>query len=209
MLITEKNQYDTAVCDQSNFLLKNAGSRSRGEYMSQKIWNCLTWKSGYFETVCPGQPENLQNCLSKHKSQHFLGNVEEYHQPNCLFYIFFDLKCRRASTYIFFHLFGPKLSITSKNFWNCLQVCLGSETVCPEKDRLFIHPCFCPDPDKVQNPVPYWSHWLCLGVCLRVYLYKDSALELPFLSLGRGCVFLKISRGCIMLSASPRALYNL
>ena len=52
-----------------------------------------------------------------------------------LFYIFFDLKCRRASTYIFFHLFGPKLSITSKDFWNCLQVCLGSETVCPEKDR--------------------------------------------------------------------------
>ena len=35
----------------------------------------------------------------------------------------------------FLHLFGPKLSITSKNFWNCLQVCLGSETVCPEKDR--------------------------------------------------------------------------
>ena len=54
---------------------------------------------------------------------------------NCLFYISFDLKCRRAPTHIFSHLFGPKLSITSKNFWNCLQVCLGSETVCPEKDR--------------------------------------------------------------------------
>ena len=54
---------------------------------------------------------------------------------NCLFYISFDLKCRRAPTHIFSHLFGPKLSITSKNFWNCLQVCLGSETVCTEKYR--------------------------------------------------------------------------
>ena len=61
----------------------------RGEYMSQKIWNCLPWNSGYFETVCPGQPENLQNCLSKRKVNIFwamLKNIIDSFK-NCLFYI--------------------------------------------------------------------------------------------------------------------------
>ena len=44
-------------------------------------------------------------------------------------------KMQKGFNTYFLHLFGPKLSITSKNFWNCLWVCLGSETVCPEKDR--------------------------------------------------------------------------
>ena len=55
----------------------------------KKIWNCLPWNSGYFETVCPGQPENLQNCLSKRKVNIFwamLKNIIDSFK-NCLFYI--------------------------------------------------------------------------------------------------------------------------
>ena len=37
---------------------------SRSEYLSKKIWNCLSPNLGYFETVCPAQPENLK-CLSQ------------------------------------------------------------------------------------------------------------------------------------------------
>ena len=101
--------------------------------MSKKIWNCLPWNSGYFETVCPGQPENLQNCLSKHKVNIFramLKNIID--SKNCLFYIFFELKCGRTSAHI----------VCICLVQNCLSqakisetVYLGSETVCPKKDR--------------------------------------------------------------------------
>ena len=108
----------------------------RGEYMSKKNWNCLPWNSGYFETVCPGQPENLQNCLSKHKVNIFramLKNIINSKKLPVLYFLWSKMQ-KGFNTY-FLHLFGPKLSITSKNFWNCLWVCLGSETVCPEKDK--------------------------------------------------------------------------
>ena len=108
----------------------------RGEYMSKKIWNCLPWNSGYFETVCPGQPENLQNCLSKHKVNIFramLKNIINSKKLPVLYFLWSKMQ-KDFNTY-FLHLFGPKLSITSINFWNCLWVCLGSETVCPEKDK--------------------------------------------------------------------------
>ena len=86
-----------------------------------KIWNCLTWNSGYFETVCPGQPENLLNCLSKHKVNIFRAMLKNIiNSKNCLFYIFFDLKCRRASTHIFCICLVQ----------NCLSQVKISETVC-------------------------------------------------------------------------------
>ena len=62
---------------------------------------------------------------------------------NCLFYIFFDLKCRRASTHIFCICLVQ----------NCLSQVKISETVCESvlvlklsvlkrtSKRLFIHPC--------------------------------------------------------------------
>ena len=36
-----------------------------GVNICPKNWNCLSWNFGYFETVCTGKPENLQNCLAK------------------------------------------------------------------------------------------------------------------------------------------------
>ena len=59
----------------------------RGEYMSKKIWNCLPWNLGYFETVCPGQPENLQNCLSKHKVNIFQAMLKNIIYSHCAFNI--------------------------------------------------------------------------------------------------------------------------
>ena len=104
--------------------------------MSKQIWNCQPWNSGYFETVCPGQPENLQNCLSKHKVNIFRAmstNIINSKKLPVLYFLWSKMQ-KGFNTY-FLHLFGPKLSITSKNFWNCLWVCLGSETVYPEKDK--------------------------------------------------------------------------
>ena len=112
---------------------------NRGEYMSKKISNCLPWNLEYLETVCPGQPKNLQNCLSKHEVNIFQAMVKNIIDSHCALHIketevcvWVDLLPRRHN---FLHLFGPKLSITSKNFWNCPWVCLGSETVCPEKAK--------------------------------------------------------------------------
>ena len=59
----------------------------RGEHMSKKIWNCLPWNLGYFETVCPGQPENLQNCLSKHKVNIFQAMLKNIIDSHCAFNI--------------------------------------------------------------------------------------------------------------------------
>ena len=122
---------------------------TQGWIYVQKNLKLSLLKSGYSETVCPDQPENLQNCLSiffktvqnvqKHNSI-FSSNVEEYHQLTLLFQYKRDsgvcagwfIKMRKDFSTYFPHLFGPKLSITSQNFWNCL---LGFETVCPEKDK--------------------------------------------------------------------------
>ena len=60
---------------------------NRGEYMSKKIWNRLSWNLGYFETVCPGQPENLQNCLSKHKVNIFQAMLKNIIDSHCAFNI--------------------------------------------------------------------------------------------------------------------------
>ena len=54
-------------CWERGQMVAGGGCSGRGEYTSKKIWNCLPWILGYFETVCLGQPENLQNCLSRHK----------------------------------------------------------------------------------------------------------------------------------------------
>ena len=53
------------------------------------------------------------------------------------------LKNDRTSAHIFPHLFGPKLSITSKNFGNCLQsIWVLKLSVLKRTDkRIFIHPC--------------------------------------------------------------------
>ena len=140
-------------CWERGQMVAGGGCSGRGEYMSQKIWNCLPWILGYFETVCPGQPENLQNCLLKHKVNIFGAMSKNIIDSHCAFniketqvlYIFFDLKCERTSTHIFCICLVQ----------NCLSKVKISETVCESvlvlklsvlkrtSKRLFIHPCKC------------------------------------------------------------------
>ena len=68
------------------------------------------------------------------KVLNLMGKIFFYLSELLVVYFLWPKMRKDFSTY-FLHLFGPKLSIKSKNFWNCLWVCLGSETVCPEKDR--------------------------------------------------------------------------
>ena len=109
--------------------------------MSKKIRNCLTWNLGYSAIVCPDQPENLQTVYGN-----FLKTVYQIFKPYQKHKSTFFKQCWRISstrialsikrrlrsvhrlkpkmltdfsTY-FLHLFGPKLSIANKNFWNCL-----------------------------------------------------------------------------------------
>ena len=152
------------------FIATFSTAYQQGWIYVQKNLKLSLLKSGYSETVCPDQPENLQNCLSiffktvqnvqKHNSI-FSSNVEEYHQLALLFQYKRDsgvcagwfIKMRKAFSTYFPHLFGPKLSITSQHFWNCL---LGFETVCPEKDKQTAF--YSPLHIKVQIETPfYWS----------------------------------------------------
>ena len=110
----------------------------RGEYISKKIWNCLSWNLGYFETVCPGQPVNLQNCcmiqlVSKHKANIFQAMLNIIYS-HCAFNIKETQVCVWVDVLPRHHIFSASISSKTvvsqvkisetvyslSGFWNCL-----------------------------------------------------------------------------------------
>ena len=102
-------------------------------------------KSGYSETVCPDQPENLQNCLSKFSqncikmfrniTQYFHAMLKNIINSQCSFNIKETqvcaradlLKCGRTSAHIF-RICSVQNCLSQVNFlklstgfWNCLS----------------------------------------------------------------------------------------
>ena len=118
------NFHRTAYLD---FCWCNGCIFSRGKYMSEKIWNCLSSNLGILKLSVLINQKIFKlsikiflklsiKCSNRIRNinQHFSSNNEEYCQLALRSKYKVDF-----STY-FPLLFGPKLSTTSENFWNCL-----------------------------------------------------------------------------------------
>ena len=136
---------------------ENCSTFTRGEYMSKKIWNCRSSNLGIlklsvlinqkiFKTVYQNFLKTVYQIFLKPKSI-FVKQCWRMSSTCIALSIWRRLSCvcgqkpkmpKDFSSY-FPHLFGPKLSITSINFWNCLWV-LKLSVLKRTGKGLFIHP---------------------------------------------------------------------
>ena len=118
---------------------------SRGKYMSEKIWNCLSSNLGILKlSVLINQNifKTVYQNFQKHKSISFKQcwrisstriALSLSRRLRCVCRL--KLKMPKDFSPYFPHLFGPKLPITRQKILKLSIVYLGFETVCPEKDR--------------------------------------------------------------------------